>query len=137
MVAFNFYTAFRENLAEGAHNFQTDQVAIAASNTTPNASHTQLSQVSEIAAGGGYSAGGVIIPGTTSGMDGGTYRLLAPDFPAAIVGGPTNTFRYLILYNQTHANDLLIGWWDLGSGIIVGAGEQLNFLFDPLGLIYW
>ena len=32
-------------------------------------------------------------------------------------GGTFDTFRYVVLYDDTHANDALVGYWDNGSTV--------------------
>lgn len=58
MVAFSKYNCFSENLAEKVHNLGSDTLKIALTNTAPNVAHTNLSQIGEISAGNGYTAGG-------------------------------------------------------------------------------
>ena len=43
--------------------------------------------------------------------------------------GAVGPFRYAVLYNDTHANDALIGWWDYGSSISLANGEKFKVDF--------
>ena len=59
MAAYVKYQNFVEDLIEGVHDFDLHTFKIALSNTAPNvATHAVLADVTEIAAGNGYSAGG-------------------------------------------------------------------------------
>jgi hypothetical protein len=44
-------------------------------------------------------------------------------------GGTVGPFRYVALYNDTHASDALIGWWDYGSGLTLQATETFTVDF--------
>ena len=44
--------------------------------------------------------------------------------------GGFGPFRYAVLYNDTHASDALIGWWDYGSSVsCANAGETFKVDF--------
>nr|NIV10979.1 hypothetical protein [Fodinibius sp.] len=36
---------------------------------------------------------------------------------------------FVVLYNDTHASDALIGWWDYGSAITLQDGETFTVDF--------
>ena len=41
-------------------------------------------------------------------------------------GAGFGPFQYVVLYNETHASDALIGWWDYGSAITVLVDETFT-----------
>jgi hypothetical protein len=43
-------------------------------------------------------------------------------------GGTIDTFRYVALYDDTHANDALVGYFDNGSTVSLTTGN--TFLVD-------
>lgn len=133
MATYNKFYAFVEALAEGKHNFQTNTLKVYLSNTVPNAATMAIkADLAEITPGNGYTAGGNTATTVTSSQTGGLYKLVLGD-PATWTAttGPIGPFRYIVLYNDTSANDDLIAWWDFGSTLTVGAGDTFTVDFDP------
>lgn len=129
MATFNKFNSFVEALAEKVHNLGSDTLKVALTNSAPSASNTQLSDITQIANGNGYTTGGTTATIASSAQSGGTYKLTLNDvlFTASGSLGP---FRYAVLYNDTASNDELIGWWDYGSSITLASGETFNTDFD-------
>lgn len=129
MAAFNKFQPFVEALAEKAHNLGADTLKVALTNTAPNAADDHLADITQIANGNGYTTGGATATTSSSAQSGGTYKLVVADvvFTASGSMGP---FRYAVLYNDTAANDELIGWWDYGSSITLGASDTFTVDFD-------
>jgi hypothetical protein len=44
--------------------------------------------------------------------------------------GTVATFRYVVLYDDSSTNDLLISWWDYGSDVTLANTETFNIDFD-------
>lgn len=130
MAVFNKFFSFTEAVAEKVHNLGSDTLRVALSNAAPSQSNTQLSQITQIADGNGYTTGGAAASITSSAQTSGTYRLVLGDVVFTATGsmGP---FRYAVLYNDTATNDELIGWWDYGSSITLNSGETFTVDFDP------
>lgn len=131
MATFNKYQSWVEYLNEGA-NCGTDSFKVALSNSAPNAAtHTVFADITEIAAGNGYTAGGNAAATTTSSQSSGTFKLVLAD-PATWTasGGSMAAFRYVILYDDTLASDPLVGWWDYGSALTLATGETFTADFS-------
>lgn len=130
MATFNKFFSFAEAVAGKVHNLGSDTLRVALSNIAPSQSNTQLSQITQIANGNGYTTGGAAASITSSAQTSGTYRLVLGDVVFTATGsmGP---FRYAVLYNDTATNDELIGWWDYGSSITLNGGETFTVDFDP------
>ena len=131
------FHAFVEGLAEGAFDLQNDTLKVALSNTAPTAaSDSVLTDITQISAGNGYTAGGAAATVASSAQASGTYTLaltdLSPAFTAS--GGSIGPYRYLVLYDDTHASDGLIGYWDHGSSVSILDGDSLSFDFDAAAL---
>ncbi|MCA3339775.1 MAG: hypothetical protein INF90_14750 [Roseomonas sp.] len=125
---FNRFNSFVADLANGVHNLGSNQLRVMLTNTAPVATNGLRADITEIAAAGGYAAGGFAVTVTSSAQAAGVYRLIADDIlvtPSAPGFGP---FRYAVLYNDTAVNDPLIGWWDRGSS--VSAAPPDNFVLD-------
>lgn len=119
-----------EALAEKTHNLGSDTLKIMLTNTAPSASNTVKANISEISAGNGYSAGGAAATISSSSQTSGTYKLVLADVTFTASGGSVGPFRYVVLYNDTAANDELIGWWDYGSSITLADTETFTTDFD-------
>ena len=50
-------------------------------------------------------------------------------------GGAINTFRYLVVYNDTAASDELLGWLDYGSVVDLADTESLTIDLGVAGLM--
>jgi hypothetical protein len=132
MAAFNKINSFVEDLAEKVHNLASDTLKLLLTNAAPLASNTIKANLTEIAAGFGYSAGGPTVTITSSGQVSGTYKLVGTDVVITASGGAIGPARYVTLYNDTPTSpaDPLIGWWDYGSSITLADGETLTVDFD-------
>lgn len=128
MASFVKYQEFVADLANGGHNLGSDTLKFALTNTAPNVStHTQLSDITEISAGNGYTAGGSAATIAGSTQTGGTYTLACTtDVVITASGGSIGPFRYVVLYNDTSTNDDLIAYWDYGSSITLNDGESFT-----------
>ena len=132
MAAFNKYNDFTRAVLAGTHRFGTHVVKAAFTNTAPDVAHTQLSQINQIATGGGYTGGaggGLTLDNVTLTTTDGVARVTIDDevFTASGTVGP---FRYVVLYNDTATNDPLLGWYDYGVPIVLRANESLTLDFD-------
>lgn len=129
MAAFNKFDSFVEAIAEKVHNLGSDSLKVALTNTAPVAGNTQLSNITQVGAGGGYATGGNAAALTSSSQAAGVYKLVLVDvlFTATTGFGP---FRYAVLYNDTATNDELIGWYDYGSAVTLLAAETFTVDFD-------
>src|SRR5262245_36730115 len=126
---FTFYDKFVERDANKEHDFfgtagsGADTLKWALSNTAPNqATHDVLADVTELSTSGGYTAGG------QSSANAGTRSTGTVSVNTSSVtwtgSGGGFTARYMILYNDTHASDALVGYLDYGSSQAIAASEQ-------------
>jgi hypothetical protein len=131
MATYNKFNVFVQNLANGVHDFATDQLAVVLTNTLPTAANALLSDITDLSTGGGYTAGGTNVTTTSSTQTSGTEKLIVADltFTATTGFGP---FRYAVLFDKTPTSPLkpLIVWFDYGSSISLGAGETFLVDFD-------
>lgn len=136
MAAYTKYHCFVEDMAEKVHNLGSDVLKVALTNTAPNVStHTGLANITEIAAGNGYTAGGNQATQISSSQSSGTYSLSLGD-PATWVasGGTIGPFRYAVLYNDTSTGDRLIAYWDYGQSITLQDTETFKADFGATTL---
>jgi hypothetical protein len=131
MAAFNKFQTFVADVANKTHNLGSDALKIMLTDVAPVATNTVKANITEIATGNGYSAGGSAVSLTSSSQTSGTYKLL----PSAGVtftasGGSIAQFRYAVLYNSTPVNGNLIGWWDNGSEVNLTTGNSFTAQLD-------
>lgn len=133
MATYNKFHAFVEALSEKVHNLGSDTLKVYLTNNTPDAAaDAVIADLPEITPGNGYTAGGNVATQTSSTQTAGIYKLVLAD-PAiwTATGGTIGPFRYAVLYNATTAGGNLIGWWDYGTSITLGAGDTFAVDFDP------
>jgi hypothetical protein len=124
-ISFTPYYSFTEKLAEKVFNLGSDTLKIALSNTAPTLTHTQLSQVTQIAGSNGYTTGGEEVTISSSSQTTGTYTLVGTGTVTWTAdGGAMGQFRYVILYDDDATNDELIGYYDHGSAVDLGEGDS-------------
>ena len=131
MASFNKFNSFLEDLAEGAIDLDTHTLKVYLSNAAPSAADDSVkTDLAEITNENGYAAP-LTCALSTSAETAGTYKLVLDD-PSVITasGGTIGPFRYVVLYDDTHASDALIGWWDYGSEITLQDGETFTIDLD-------
>lgn len=126
MASFVKFQPFVEALAEKAHNLGSDQLKIALTNSAPSAANAQLSDITEIAYTNLSSRN---VTTSSSSQSAGTYSLVCTDLVLTASGGSVAAFRYVVLYNDTAINDLLIGYWDYGSSVTLADTETFTVDF--------
>ena len=132
MATFNKFNIFVADIANKVHNLGADTLKVFLTNSAPVATDTIKSDLTEISAGNGYSAGGLSVTGITSSQTSGTYKLTSSADPVLTAVGSVGPFRYAVLYNDTPTSpaDPLIGWWDYGSSISLASGETFTVDLD-------
>ena len=135
MAAFNKFNQFVEDLAKKVHNLGVgaDTLKVMLVNSpAPVATNSIKANLTEIAAGSGYTAGGAALTISASAQTGGTYKLTINDVTITAAGGNIGPFQYVVLYNDTPTSpaDPLIGWYDYGTPITITNGNSFTVDFD-------
>ena len=130
MVTFNKFNNFVLRLAKGEHHLEAagDVVKVYLTNNTPSASADDVkADLVGITEENGYAAAD--ISNDVSQTDG-TMTMVGTDVTWTATEGGFGPFRYAVLYNDTHASDALIGWWDYGSSVsCANTGETFKVDF--------
>lgn len=142
MAAYNKFNIFVQDLSNAVHDLKTGTthvLKVLLTNTAPVATNAVKSDLTEISAGNGYTAGGTTVGTLTGGQTSGTFKLVGgtdPVFTAS--GGTIGPFRYAVLYNDTPTSpaDPLIAWWDYGSSITLAVGESFTVDLDQSAGIF-
>ena len=131
--AWNKFNDFSEQLVRGVHDFDANTFKVVLTNSAPTAANTILTDITQIANGGGYTTGGEATTITISETSG-TTTVSGTEIVWTGSGAGFGPFRYAVLYNDssTAPADALIAWFDYGSpGItLVGAGETFTLKFN-------
>ena len=129
---------FYQQMMLGGYDFHNDtlKMYIASQLTDPDKTSDQYkSDVPELAVGNGY-VGPVDITNQVEDYRvsywGTTYEVAASSpggIEFAASGGAIGPFRYFIIYNENHANDGLICFYDMGSTMYLADGKTLTIGF--------
>lgn len=130
MATLNMFDSLPEAVAEKIHDLGSDTLKVMLTNTAPIAANTQKSDLVEVAAANGYTAGGTQAVQASSAQTGGTYKLVLADVTFTAAGGSFGPFQYAVLYNDSAINDELICWWAYTTSTTLGDGETFTVDFD-------
>lgn len=136
MAAYVKFYSFIKAAYEKKHNLASDTLKIMLTNSLPSQSNTVKGDLTEISAGGGYTAGGSTVTGVVSSQTLGVYKIVGDDVVFTGSGGGFGPFRYAVLYNDTASNDELICFWDAGSNITLAAGQTFTVDLSALNGIF-
>lgn len=132
MAVYNKFNDFVSQCAKGTHQIFTGTAQVfkvMLTNTAPVATNAVKTDITEIAAGNGYVAGGNATTVTASNTAG-TLTVQGTQVIVTAAGGTVGPFRYAVLYNDTAASKNLIAWWDYGSSITLNDTEPLTLKFN-------
>jgi hypothetical protein len=128
------YAAFLSDLAHHVHNFDTDVFKVALTNRTPvPETDAVFSDISEISAGNGYTAGGNVAAFVSFSTTSGFSVILGNPAAFTASGGSIGPFQYVVLYNDTASTKPLVGYWDYGSVVTLSVAELFLVSLDPTG----
>jgi hypothetical protein len=131
MATYTKFNAFVADVANKVHNLGSDSLKILLTLTAPVATNSVKADLTEIAGGNGYTAGGTAVGITSSTQSSGTYKLIPSGnvvFTAS--GGSIANFRYAVIYNSTAASGNLIGFWDSGATQTITTGNTFTVQLD-------
>jgi hypothetical protein len=129
MSSFNKFNSFVDALSKKVHNLSSDALKVMLTDVAPVATNTQKSNLTEITAANGYTAGGTATTPTLTNSSG-TEKLVCSNVVFTASGGAIAQFRYVVLYNSTATNSELIAWWDFGSEVNLASGATFTVSFD-------
>ena len=129
MASYNKFNAFVADLANGVHDFSSDQISVAlcAAANAPVATNSVLGDLTAVSLTNLVSAD---VTTTSSTQTSGTYSLVLVDPTLTASGGSVGPFRYIVFYNNDSTSDSLIGYYDYGSEITLATGESLAINID-------
>lgn len=136
MAAYNKFQIFVSDLCTKQHNLNADTLKIMLTNTAPVAANTVKSNITEIAAGNGYTAGGTQAVFVSGNDTAGIYKLVLSPVVFTAAGGNIGPFEFAVLYNATAASGNLIAWWDYGTAITLTSGNSFTVSLDQTNGVF-
>lgn len=137
MAAFNKFNSFVQDLARKVHALNSDALKIMLVNSpAPSAANTIKASLTEIAAGNGYVAGGLIAAYVSDNDTAGVYKLILSPVVFTAASGNIGPFQYAVLYNSSTASGNLIAWWDYGTPITLTSGNTFTVALDQTGGVF-
>ena len=136
MAAYNKFNSFVSDLAQGVHNLNSNALKIMLTNVAPTATNTIKSNITEAAAGNGYTAGGGVAAFVSGNDTSGTYKLVLSPVSWTASGGSIGPFEWAVLYNSSTANGNLIGWWDYGTAVTLTNGNTFTVSLDQTNGVF-
>ncbi len=132
MATVQIFHEFFGDIGEAVHNLSTGSLKVCLSNTDlAVATGAVFADVTEIAAGNGYTAAGHTLDSEAwaeTGAGTGIWQLTTSDEVITASGGSIGPFRYVFLYNDTPTSpaDPLIAKLDYGSSITITTGNTFT-----------
>ena len=114
-------------------NLSSDTLGVVLTNVLPvKASNTVLSDITQIAAGFGYTTDGpdVTILSWGDSDIAGIAELVNSQPLFTAVGGSMATFQWAVLYDKTPVSKYLISFYDYGQAKTLADGESVLIPFD-------
>lgn len=130
MATFTKFQSFVEALAEKAHNLGSDTLKVtfcSAANAPSVSADAVLADIVQITL---TYVDSQTLTISSSAQTSGTYKLVIADKTVTATGGAVGPFRYVVIYNDTAANDELIAYYDYGSEITLNDTEDITIDFD-------
>ena len=128
MATYNKFQCFVEDLAEKKHNLASDTLKVAFSNASNAPSASADAVLADITTIDAANLGDTTVSVTSSSQTAGTYKLVVTD-KTLTATGDVPAFRYVIIYNDTAANDPLICYFDHGSEVTLASGDTFKLDF--------
>lgn len=121
-----------EQVNKGVHNWSTHTFKAGLTNSAPVNTNTIYANITEIAAGNGYVAGGMVLDTVTLTETSGIAKVTVAD-EVLTATGAVATFRYVAYYNDTATSpaDALIVYYDHGTGVTLANTETFTLDHDP------
>ena len=128
MATYNKFQCFVEDLAEGKHNLASDSLKVALSSNANAPSASLDKKLADITTITSPAVDNVTLTVSESSQTAGTYKLVVNDLTMT-ASGAVGPFQYVIIYNDTAANDELICWYDYGSEVTLASGDTFKLDF--------
>lgn len=130
MATYNKFQDFTEQQLIGTHDWDTNVFKVMlVYSPAPSATNSFKSNLTEISAVNGYTAGGTATTITVSETSG-TATVQGTEVVFTASGGSFGPFQYAVLYNDSATNKNLVAWWDYGSAVTLNSGDTFTVKFN-------
>jgi len=131
MALYEKFDSFTSDIGSAKHDFNTHIFKVMLTNIQPVAGNSVFTDITEVAAGNGYSAGGeqVAVTRYDDTDAAGVAKLVNADALFTAGGGTIGPFKWAVLYNSSSAGQPLIGFWEY-AGAAVTLQDLEQFLAD-------
>jgi len=130
MAAYNKFEGFVGYLGTGTVDCNTHTFTVYLTNSAPSASADDVvGDLVGITEENNYAAADIT---NTYSEASGTGTCAAVDVTWTATGGGLEEARYVVVYDDTHASDILVCWWDYGSAFTVAENESFAVDFTNL-----
>ncbi len=139
MGALNKFNDYVEQESKAVHNWAAHTFKVALTNTAPVAANTVLTDIVQIAAAGGYLAGGYTLDSVILTEAGGIAKVWIADEVITATGGSIGPFKYAVVYNDsaTSPADAMFGWYEYaGAALTLLDTESITIDFDGTGGVW-
>jgi hypothetical protein len=128
MATYTKFQCFVEDICEKKHNLGSDTLKVALSNASNAPSASADVKLADITTVSVANLDSVTLTVSSSSQTSGTYKLVVAD-KTLTASGAVPAFRYVIIYNDTAANDELICWYDYGSEVTLAKDDTFKLDF--------
>ena len=128
MATYTKFQCFVEDICEKKHNLGSDTLKVAFSNASNAPSASADAVLADIPTVSTANLDDITPTISSSGQTSGTYKLVLADLTMT-ASGAVGPFQYVILYNDTAANDPLICYFDYGSEVTLASGDTFKLDF--------
>jgi hypothetical protein len=128
MATYTKFQCFVEDICEKKHNLGSDILKVALSNASNAPSASANVKLADITTVSVANLDSVTLTVSSSSQTSGTYKLVVAD-KTMTASGAVGPFRYVIIYNDTAANDELICFFDYGSEVTLASGDTFKLDF--------
>jgi len=128
MATYTKFQCFVEDICEKKHNLGSDTLKVALSNASNAPSASADVKLADITTVSVANLDSVTLTVSSSSQTSGTYKLVLAD-KTMTASGAVGPFQYVIIYNDTAANDELICWYDYGSEVTLASGDTFKLDF--------
>lgn len=127
MATFQKFNAWVDYMVEDA-DLASDTFMVALTNVQPVAANSVLADITQADYTNLAGATPRTLTTTSSSQSSGTYGLVLQDLTLT-ASGAVGPFQWVVIYDDTVADDPLVGFYDYGSEVTMSAGETflINF----------
>lgn len=137
MALYTKFNSFVSALAQKKMNLNSDTLKIMLTNVAPNAaSNTIKTDITEIAAGNGYTAGGSVATFVSGNNTAGSYKLILSPVVFTAAGGSFAAFEFAVLYDSSATNQDLVSFWDYGVALTLTNGNSFTVALDQTNGVF-